>query len=258
MRMDAGRAALIERLSGAGFVSAPAEADELLAAARDGVAPLEALVARRLGGEPLPWVTGSLRFCGLRLEIRPGIFVPRPQTEVLARRAVELLPADGAAVDLCTGCGAIAAVLMHERPGATVLATDLDPSAVACARGNGVDARLGDLVEPLPVRLRGAIDAITAVTPYVPTEELHLLPRDVLAFEPRSALDGGPRGLGLALRVVEAASSWLRSGGSVLLEIGGDQAATVRDAMRANGFDDVVVHRDEDGRDRAIQARRRS
>ena len=129
-----------------------------------------------------------MRFCDLRIHVDPGVFVPRPHTQAMAQRAVSLLPADGIAVDLCTGSGAVAAVLGSVHPKATVVATDIDPVAVACARRNGVHALVGDLDDPLPPSLRGLVDVMTAVVPYVPTDELPFLPRDVLANEPRGAL----------------------------------------------------------------------
>ena len=134
-----------------------------------------------------------------------------------APRRRALLPATGVAVDLCTGTGAVAAVLGSAHPRATVVATDIDPVAVACARRNGVDARMGDLDAPLSPSLRGRVDVMTAVVPYVPTEELQFLPRDVLANEPRGALDGGPGGTAMLIGwpsqrrtgcVPAAASSW--------------------------------------------------
>lgn len=250
------RARLLRALAEGGFIAPDAEADALLAASSLGAGPIEELVARRLRGEPLAWITGSVLFCGLPVRIEPGVFVPRPHTEALARRAVELLPPGGSAVDLCTGSGSVAVVLRSARPGATVIATDVDPVAVACARRNGVDARLGDLDQPLPASLRGHVDVVTAVVPYVPSEELHLLPRDVLAHEPRRALDGGPAGMRLLVRAAEAAARWLRPEGSALLELGGDQARAMTAALAALGLSEIRVHRDDDGRDRAIEARR--
>jgi release factor glutamine methyltransferase len=243
-------------LAEGGFVAPDAEADALLAASAEGAGPIDELLARRLDGEPLAWITGWVRFCDLRVHVDPGVFVPRPHTEPLAGRAVELLPAEGIAVDLCTGSGAVAAVLRSARPRATVVATDVDPVAVACARRNGVHALVGDLDEPLPPSVRERVDVVTAVVPYVPSEELHLLQRDVLAHEPRRALDGGRGGTALLLRAVDAAARLLRPGGTVLLELGGDQAAEVATAMSDAGFTDVLVHRDDDERDRAIEARR--
>jgi release factor glutamine methyltransferase len=140
------------------------------------------------------------------------------------------------------------------RPDATVLATDRDPVAIACARSNGVTALLGDLDEPLPSSVEGRVDVMTAVVPYVPTEELHLLPRDVVAFEPRHALDGGPRGTALLVRVAELSVRWLRPGGRLLLELGGDQARALAPTMTTAGLSTFRVHRDADGQDRAIEA----
>ena len=217
---------------------------------------LEALVRRRTAGEPLAWLVGGVDFCGVPVKVHPGVYVPRRQTEGLAERATYLLPAEGVAVDLCTGAGAVAAVLQARRPAATVLATDIDPTAVACARANGVKALLGDLDAPLPPALHGAVDVITAVVPYVPTDHLVFLPRDVIAFEPRWALDGGRDGVEVLSTLVGRSTCWLRPGGWLLLEIGGQQAATVTEAMEAAGFGEVTVVRDEEGDDRAVEGRR--
>jgi len=242
-------------LAAAGCVAPSAEADEILLAAANGTHGVDEMLERRVRGEPLAWVVGSTEFCGMRIAIDPGVFVPRPQSEALALRAAELLPAGGVAVDLCTGCGAIAAVLRARRPEATILGTELDPAAVSCARRNGVDARRGDLGEPLPAELRRRVDVVTGVVPYVPSEELHLLPSDVRAFEPPPALDGGAGGLTVLRRAAETAAVWLRRDGSAIFELGGDQATRMREVFARLGFDDVRVHRDEDGLDRAIEAR---
>jgi release factor glutamine methyltransferase len=244
------------RLRAAGCVAPEEEATELLAAAAGDRELLDALVARRTAGEPLAWVVGSVAFCGLRIIVRPGVYVPRLSTEALARRAATLLPERGVAVDLCTGAGAIACVLRAAVPSATVIGTDLDPAAVGCARENGVDARLGHLDEPLPTELLGAVDVLTAVVPYVPTEAIHLLPRDVTAFEPRRALHGGQGGLVLLTDVVARSARWLRPGGRLLLELGGGQAGAVAARMESAGFSGVAVLRDEEGDDRGIEGRR--
>ncbi|HEY7658999.1 MAG TPA: HemK/PrmC family methyltransferase [Actinomycetota bacterium] len=242
-------------LAAGGCVAPDAEADALLAAAGEGAGSIDALVERRLRGEPLAWITGWVRFCDLRIRVDPGVFVPRPHTQSLARRALDLLPDAGIAVDLCTGSGAVAAALFSRRPQALVLGTDIDPAAVACARRNGVRALVGDLDEPLPAWIRGRVDLVTAVVPYVPTEELGLLPRDVLEHEPRRALDGGPRGTAMLVRTVRAAARWLGPGGGVLLELGGDQAVELASVVVDAGLRDIRVHRDDDGDVRGIEAR---
>ncbi len=245
---------MVTRLAAAGCVAPEAEAAALLAATDD-PAELDALVRRRTAGEPLAWLVGGVDFCGLWVDVGPGVYVPRWQTEPLARRAAGLLPEHGVAVDLCTGAGAIASVLKTAIPTATVIATDIDPLAVACARSNGIDALVGDLDAPLPPALVGAVDVMTAVVPYVPADELPFLPRDVLAFEPHRALDGGAGGLAVLSRVVGCSARWLRPGGWLLLELGGDQAPTVTTLMEAAGFGDIEVRRDEDGHDRGIDGR---
>jgi release factor glutamine methyltransferase len=249
------RMRVVNALADGGCIAPGAEADALIRASSDGVGPIDELLARRLRGEPLAWIVGSVRFSGILVHVDPGVFVPRQHTEALARRAASLLPDEGIAVDLCTGSGAVAAVLGSAHPQAIVVATDIDPAAVACARRNAVDALVGNLDEPLSPSLRGRVDVITAVVPYVPTEELHFLPRDVIAHEPRRALDGGPRGTTVLVRAAEAAARWLRPGGSVLLELGGDQAAEMATTLADVGLSDVRIHRDGDRQDRAIEAR---
>jgi release factor glutamine methyltransferase len=255
--VDDKRASVTRTLADAGFVAAAEEAGELLRAAGDGAGELDDLLERRLRGEPLAWIVGSTVFCEIRVRIDPGVYVPRAQTERLARRAVSLLSAHGVAVDLCTGSGAIGAVLLSERPAATVIATDRDPVAVACARRNGVEALIGNLDEPLPRSLEHRVDVLTAVPPYVPTEELHLLPRDLLAFEPRDALDGGPGGTAILERVIGLSPRWLRPGGTLLVEIGGDQAEALAPPLEDAGLAVVEVHCDAEGDDRGLEARLR-
>ena len=247
-------AALAELLADAGFVAADEEADELLARAADDPELLDALVARRLTGEPLAWITGSVWFCGLEVAVDPGVYVPRWQSEALALRAVERLPAHGAAVDVCTGAGAIAKTLTARRPGARVVATDADERAVACARRNGVDAHRGDLLAPLAPALEGRVDVVVGVVPYVPTPDLPLLQRDTLTFESTLSYDGGQDGTGLLRRVVADSPRFLRHGGALLLELGGQQADALRDDLAGLRYVDVEVLRDEEGDVRGLEA----
>ncbi|MET0895018.1 MAG: HemK family protein methyltransferase [Acidimicrobiia bacterium] len=247
------RAQLIERLTAAGCIAADAEADELLRAAIDDDR-LRDSIARREQGEPLAWITGTMVFCGRRIHVEPGVYVPRIQTEPLAARAAALLPSGGRAVDLCTGAGAIAASLRAEVPTAAVVGIDLDPLAVRCAHRNGVPTVLGDLATPL--RADANVDVVTAVAPYVPTDELHLLPADVQRHEPRSALDGGVDGLDVVRRVVSASATMLGPGGWLLLEIGGEQAALLRDTLSAHGFATTEPWFDDDGDLRGLATQR--
>jgi release factor glutamine methyltransferase len=247
-------AALAELLADAGFVAAAEEAGELLDRAAGDRELLDALVARRLTGEPLAWITGSVSFCGLEVGVEPGVYVPRWQSEPLALRASERLPANGVAVDVCTGAGAIAKTLMARRPGARVVATDLDERAIACARRNGVDAHLGDLLAPLPRALEGHVDVVVGVVPYVPTPDLPLLQRDTLTFESVLSYDGGEDGTVLLRRVVAGSPRLLRRGGALLLELGGRQADALRDDLARLRYVDVDVLRDEEGDVRGIEA----
>jgi release factor glutamine methyltransferase len=245
---------LIARLAAAGFVAAEEEAQELAACAAGDEDRLAVLVERRLTGEPLAWITGTAPFCGLDIIVTPGVYVPRWQSEPLARLAAQRLPATGTAVDLCTGSGAIAAFLAVQRPGARVAATDVEARAVACAAANGVDVYRGDLFDPLPAPLRGNVDVVVSVVPYVPTPALALLPRDTLDFEPPLSYDGGPDGTLLLRRVMRDSRRYLRPGGALLLELGGDQADALRDELGGLGFVDVGVLVDQDGDQRGIQA----
>lgn len=253
--MAIGRAttrAVVDRLTAAGCVTAAEETDELIAAAPDDEL-LERWIRRREQGEPLPWIIGTTRFCGRTLRIERGVYVPRSQSEELARRAVALLPENGgAAVDLCTGSGAIAAHLVAERPAATIVGIDIDERATRCARRNGVPALIGDLGAPLRAEV---FDVVTAVAPYVPTGQLRLLPADVQRHEPRLALDGGGDGLDLIRRIVGAAAHLLRPGGWLLIELGGEQDRALRPTLAASGFDPVISWFDQDGDLRGLAAR---
>jgi release factor glutamine methyltransferase len=242
-------ASVVQRLVAAGCINAAEEAAELLAGAPD-EHTLDAWLCRREQGEPLAWITGTVLFCGQPLHVAPGVYVPRVQTEELARRAAMLLPANGRAVDLCTGAGAIAAHLGRQIPTATVIGIDIDVRAAACARRNGVPTAVGDVAEPL--RGQEAFDLVTAIAPYVPTGELGLLPADVQRYEPRLALDGGADGLDLVRRVIAAASRLLRRGGWLLTEVGGDQDAALAPTLAATGFDHVMSWWDDDGDLRGI------
>ena len=246
--------ALVARLAGAGCVAPEEEAQELSAAAGGDADLLEELVGRRVAGEPLAWVTGSVEFAGTRVLVEPGVYVPRRQTEILVAAALEFLPGAGTAVDLCTGSGAVAAALVRARPGARVLATEVDPAACRCARRNGVDVYEGDLDAPLPTDLAGRADVVTAVAPYVPTDHMDFLPRDFRDHEPRRALDGGPSGVDVTARVVAAGARLLRPGGFLVVEAGAGQDALLAPVLAAAGFAPAEPILDEDGDLRVLRA----
>jgi release factor glutamine methyltransferase len=249
------RASVERTLTQAGCIDAGGEADALIHAADGDLDALDDLVARRTNGEPIAWLIGTVTFCDVSVFVAPGVYVPRRLTEALARRAASLLAPRGVAVDLCTGAGAIAAVLAVAEPTARVLATEIDETAVRCARQNGVEVFQGFLDDPLPTELEHRVDVLTAVAPYVPTDSLRLLPRDVQAFEPRLALDGGADGMDLLEEIARRSTRWLRPRGWLLLELGGDQAEPMGRLLDELGYERPDVMTDEDGDPRAICAR---
>jgi release factor glutamine methyltransferase len=214
--------AIVTRLRAAGCVFAEDEARLLLSAART-TAELSAMVDRRAEGEPLEHVLGWAEFCGLRIAVDPGVFVPRRRTEFLVRHAVAIAPPRPVVVDLCCGSGAVGAALAAALDGAELHAADIDPAAVRCARRNvaaaGGQVHAGDLFEALPDMLRGRVGILAANVPYVPTAEVGLLPAEARLHEPRAALDGGADGLDLLRRVAAEATRWLAEGGSLLVEV---------------------------------------
>jgi release factor glutamine methyltransferase len=249
MRLDAtDHERLVTRIRAAGCVFAEDEA-ELLAGAAGSGDELEALVARREDGEPLELLLGWVEFCGLRLAVAPGVFVPRQRTTLLVEEVVALVAPDDVVVDLGCGTGAIAAAVLARAPGVEVYAVDVDPDAVACARRNLPADRVlqGDLYAALPGSLRGRVDVVVANAPYVPTAAIALMPREARDHEHRVALDGGPDGLGVQRRVIDSASAWLRPGGHVLVETGRSQLDATATAFRAAGMAVAIRSDDESG-----------
>lgn len=249
-------APVVDRLRAAGCVFAEDEAALLLEAAAGG-ADLDALVGRRVAGEPLEQVLGWAAFAGLRVTVEPGVFVPRRRTELMVETAVGMAPDPPpdpvVAVDLCCGSGAVGLALLTALAahGAQVElhAADVDPVAVRCARRNlepaGGTVHLGDLDAALPSSLRGRVHLMTANTPYVPTGELALLPPEARLHEPRHTLDGGPDGLDLLRRIASVAPGWLAPGGALLIEIGRAQVPDATQAFAAAGLDVTVGDDDE-------------
>jgi release factor glutamine methyltransferase len=243
-----GTAAVVTALRAAGCVFAEDEAALLLAAAEH-PDRLDALVARRVAGEPLEHLLGWAEFCGLRIAVAPGVFVPRRRTEALVEQAVAGTRPGSVVVDLCCGSGAVGAAISAAVPGIELHAADVDPVAVACARRNLAGARVhqGDLFAALPAGLRNRIDVLTANAPYVPTPAIGLLPPEARDHEPAVALDGGDDGLAVLRRIVTAAPDWLAPGGSLLFETGTAQAADAVAAVRAAGLEPLVVEDGERG-----------
>ncbi len=275
-------------LSDAGIESARLDAELLLAEAlgldRSMLylhyeAPLDAraeervysLLARRVDGEPAAYITGRREFWSLDFLVTPAVLVPRPETEMLVEVAVGLFEVESQIsdrkfqiLDLGTGSGAIAVALAKEIVGSEIWATDISPGAleVACAnaRRHGVEAKIqflhGDLFEP--VSDRGKIfDLIVSNPPYVRSDEIDALPRDVRDFEPRIALDGGADGLDFYRRIIPGALRYLSDGGFLVLEIGAEMGLEVaRLFVQADGYASPRRYRDYAGRDRVVRARK--
>jgi release factor glutamine methyltransferase len=268
---DSVRAAAGE-LAAAGVPSPQFDAEELAAFSlgvqrkdlwrASGVGPeFAAYVRRRAAREPLQHITGRAHFRHLTLAVGPGVFVPRPETEVVVEAATAATAGIAApvVVDLGTGSGAIALSVAHELPGARVHAVEADPGAYAWAArnaaGTGVDLRLGDMADAFP-DLDGTVDVVVSNPPYIPVGALVRDP-EVATHDPALALWSGPDGLD-AVRVVErVAARLLRAGGTVVVEHADLQGESAPAVFAATGrWTGVADHRDLAGRDRYLTARR--
>jgi release factor glutamine methyltransferase len=236
-------------LRAAGCVYAEDEA-RILTEAAASPHELAALIERRAGGEPLEYVVGWAEFCGLRIPVRPGVFVPRRRSEFLAECAVDAALAirDRAGdasrpvrvLDMCCGSGAIGLAVAIRAGGVELLAIDDSPIATECARENlapvGGRVYSGDLFAAMPQTLLRGLDVIVANAPYVPTGEIELLPAEARLHEPRPTLDGGPDGLDVQRRILATAADWLRAGGLVLVETSRARSGETARIARDNGF----------------------
>ena len=247
--------AIVTRLRAAGCVFAEDEARLLISAAST-PADLAAMVDRRAAGQPLEHVVGWAKFCGLRIAVDPGVFVPRRRSEFLVRQAVGLACRAAAShsgqagppaviVNLCCGSGALGAAVTAALDRAELHAADVNPAAVRCARRNlaacGGRVYEGDLYQPLPSTLRGRVGILLANVPYVPTEAVQTLPPEARLHEARLALDGGPDGLDVLRRVAAAAPLWLAPGGHLLIETSERQALRAAEAFTRHGLAARVV-----------------
>ncbi len=226
---------MVAALRAAGCVFAEDEAAVLRSSATS-PPHLDALLARRVAGEPLEVVVGWASFAGVRVLIDRGVFVPRRRSELL----VDLAAADAPrlVVDLCCGSGAVAAGVSARVPHAEVHAADIDPTAVVCARRNLPPDRVheGDLFGALPSSLRGRVEVIVANAPYVPTDAIATMPTEARDHEPLVALDGGADGVDLHRRIAAGAPEWLAPGGRLIIETSRSQADRTAETMRKAGL----------------------
>ena len=221
---------------------------------------------RRAAGEPVALIRGVVEFAGLTLAVRPGVFIPRGSSELLAEAAVAALRRRPVKVVVDVACGAapVACAIADALPSAEVWGLDIDPAAVALRRANARRNHLGnahfrvsDLLTALPGRLRGEIGAFTMHPPYVARREVRTLPREIRGFEPRHTLtDGSPDGLGLVRDLVEEAPGWLRRGGVLLFEVAPYLSRPVQALMRRADLE-VTVQADPGGITRVVGGRLR-
>lgn len=274
---------MARRLAAAGISSAGADArwlvDHVVEVAGDpqgaGAATLEALVARREAREPLQLVLGSWSFRTVELAMRPGVFIPRPETEVVAGLAIDAARAAGPSpliVEPCTGTGAISCALLAEVPGARIVATDISPEAVALATDNlgrvatgaagpdgaatGARATVlnGDLLGPVDPNLRGHLDVLVANPPYLPDGDRDQWEPEVAGHDPGRALVGGPDGHEIVDALLADATRWLAPGGVVVLEIDERRGTDAVARARRLGLVGIRLVRDLTGADRALVA----
>jgi release factor glutamine methyltransferase len=225
-----------------------------------------AVLQRRMTGESVARIIGEREFYGLPFLLNAGTLEPRPETELLVDMALGVLSAGGRLLDLGTGTGCIPVAILANQPDAMAVAVDLSPLALEAAQENaernGVSGRLelmqGSWLEPLGTSSEGKseekFDLIVSNPPYITSAVVETLSKEVRDFDPRLALDGGPDGLAPYRIIAREAGAWLKPAGHLMVEIGYDQGAAVRELLLEAGFDNVSVHRDLNGLDRVVRA----
>lgn len=215
----------------------------------------------RAAGRPLQYIVGSTEFMGLTFEVNENVLIPRQDTEILVETALDVIRGGSEKkpriLDLCTGSGAIAVAMAHALPGAAVAASDISPEAIEVAKRNAARSKVkiafdcGDLFDPYKGRFGNKkFDYIISNPPYIPSDVIPTLQREVKDHEPMSALDGGKDGLDFYRIILAAAPTFLKKGGCLLLEIGCDQADAVRELALDADFAGCEIRRDLAGRDR--------
>jgi release factor glutamine methyltransferase len=248
---------IVLALRAAGCVFAEDEAALLIGEASS-AERLDAMVARRVAGEPLEVILGWADFAGIRVLIEPGVFVPRQRSALLVDEAAKVAGPGSVVVDLCCGSGALGAAVAARVAGVQLYAADIEPAAVRCARRNleGLGSVFeGDLVGALPSSLRGAVDILIVNAPYVPTEAIGMMPPEARDYEPLVALDGGDDGLDIHRRVAAEAADWLAPGGILLIEASEEQAPTSARLFEDAGLSAGIIEDDDLGAT-AVIARR--
>ncbi len=239
---------VVGELRGAGSVFAEDEAAILVAAART-PDELTGMIHRRMNGDPLEYIVGWAEFCGRRVAVSPGVFVPRQRSKLMVEQALAVSPAPRRLLDLCCGTGAIGVAIAARVADVEVVAVDIDPTAVDCARHNlasfHATCYTGDLFAALPAELRAGFDLIVANAPYVPSDSVQYLPPEARLYEPAFALDGGADGLDVHRRIAADVGDWLSSDGGLVIETGADQAPAATAVLQAVGLATSVITDDD-------------
>ena len=220
------------------------------------------MMRRRLEGEPVAYITGQWEFYGLPLIITEDVLIPRDDTEVLVNEAIELLKAKGAntrVLDLCCGSGCIGLSIAHTIRSAKIVMADISAKALSVARQNAMLNNLtknttcleADAMESPPM-LFGRFDLIVCNPPYIPTKDVEELDISVKDYEPHVALDGGEDGLDFYQAITKNWKEVLKSGGTLMFECGIDQASSIADILRSNGFSDIKKYKDTLGIERVV------
>ncbi|WP_285849845.1 putative protein N(5)-glutamine methyltransferase [Priestia megaterium] len=236
---------IINKLRTAGCVFAEDEARLLISEAQT-LDKLTDMVEQRATGLPIEHIVGWADFCGIRIEVEQGVFIPRRRTEFLVQQAASLTTPGSIIVDLCCGTGAVGTALAKFIGHIELYATDIDSASVKCARHNttffGGNVYKGDLYHPLPSALHNRVDILVANAPYVPTDLIELLPQEARKYEKRVAFDGGMGGLDVQKRVASEAPIWLAPGGYLLVETSQKQALQTAEILAQNGLIPKVTH----------------
>jgi release factor glutamine methyltransferase len=246
-----------------------ATAIDLPALTEHQIEALEKMIGQRLGSVPLGHITGRQMFMGLEFEVSPDALLPRRETEILARGAIEILGEvindnrRAVVVDTCCGSGNVALAVAHHVPTAEVVGVDISPEAIQLAKANAsamalddrVSFRIGDLLEPVRDLERG-VDLLTCNPPYISSSRVGEMNPEISGHEPHLAFDGGPFGIKILNRLIKEAPPLLRHGGYLAFEVGLGQGEPIVVRLRKAGVFDLITElRDEAGNIRAITAR---
>ncbi|MDO9515979.1 MAG: peptide chain release factor N(5)-glutamine methyltransferase [Syntrophales bacterium] len=221
------------------------------------------MVARRIKGEPVAYITGGKEFWSLTFEVTPDVLIPRPDTEILVEEVLKLFGRDDEVrmLEIGTGSGAISVALASELEQVSITATDCSPEALAVAARNALNNNVGerisflcgDLFEPA----EGTYDIIVSNPPYISEGEFNLLAPEVREYEPRRALVAGPDGTEFHRRLVRGARPFLIDGGWLAVELGEGQRDALEKILQESGYCDIVFHRDYAGIERVVLAKMR-